>query len=175
MRASVWLISERYRFSSQSLAKPFGTATRKRLSSTATRAVSLSQVSKLAGDSETCNSPSAARQTCFASIDNGPPRDESLTRAYATSTRNRRGARKESCPRERHRLGSRPVNRPRSLLLPPVPHGLGGGDNSTAPARPATRIVEYSPGVSASTYAITRLGALVDTQQWYQPVIRQGS
>jgi hypothetical protein len=26
----------------------------------------------LAGESETCNSPSAARQTCFASIDSCP-------------------------------------------------------------------------------------------------------
>ena len=40
-----------------------------RSSSTATRAVSLSQVSKFAGDSETCSSPRAARQTCLASID----------------------------------------------------------------------------------------------------------
>ena len=39
----------------------------------ATRAVSLSQVSKLAGESETCSSPSAARQTCFASIDGNDP------------------------------------------------------------------------------------------------------
>src|SRR5262245_61319081 len=30
--------------------------------------VSRSQVSKFAGDRETCSSPSAARQTCFASI-----------------------------------------------------------------------------------------------------------
>ena len=67
-RASVWLISGRYRLSSQSRAKPLGAEMRYRLSSISTSSVSLSQVSKFAGDSETCSSPRAARHTCFASI-----------------------------------------------------------------------------------------------------------
>ena len=71
MRASVCEIRERYRVSSQSLAKPFGTAILNFLSSTSTSSVSRSQVSKFAGDSETWSSPSAARQTCFASIEAG--------------------------------------------------------------------------------------------------------
>ena len=50
------------------MAKPFGTAIRKRCSSTSTSCVSRSHVSKFAGDSETWSSPRAARQTCFASI-----------------------------------------------------------------------------------------------------------
>src|SRR5918999_5142476 len=69
MRARVWLISERYRVSNQSLAKPLGTATWKRFSSTERSAVSFNQVSKLAGESETWSSPRAARQTWLVSID----------------------------------------------------------------------------------------------------------
>ncbi len=61
-------MSDRYRDSSQSLAKPFGTEIRKRWSSTSTSRVSRNQVSKLAGESDTWSSPRAARQTCFASI-----------------------------------------------------------------------------------------------------------
>src|SRR3989442_2710838 len=65
---------------------------RKWLSSTSTSSVSRSQVSKLAADSETCSSPSAARQTCLASIDrtrlemaDGQPRQR--TRGLGTKAR----------------------------------------------------------------------------------------
>ncbi len=58
----------RYRVSSQSFAKPLGTEIRNRVSSTSTSAVLRSHVSKLAGDSETCSSPRAARQMCFVSM-----------------------------------------------------------------------------------------------------------
>ena len=66
--ASVWLIRGRYRLSSQSRAKPFGAEIRYRLSSISTSWVSFNQVSKFAGERETCSSPRAARHTCFASI-----------------------------------------------------------------------------------------------------------
>ncbi len=51
------------------MAKPLGTAMVKVLSLTSTSAVSFNHVSKFACERETWSSPSAARQTCFASID----------------------------------------------------------------------------------------------------------